>query len=138
MEDVFKVILYAAAIIIWIIYKARQQQKSGMWKPRTGQVPEEAGPVIPAPASYSKPVIRKEAPKKTTIFKTPAPKVKSYEKNYENYQNPEFNKKTNAVNDEINAIALPESEMTDTHEEVFNFDLRQAVISSEILKRPAW
>jgi len=142
MEDIVKVILYGAAILIWIIYKAREQRKSGMWKPRTGGQPvvETAEPPTIKRDPVKKPVKKTVTVKKPEpVYRAPSPveKIKpAYDQEaiiVEAFETP-FSK---ALENE-SLILFPPADQVVKTEEVFQFDLRQAVISAEILKRPSW
>jgi hypothetical protein len=141
MEDVIKVIIYGVALALWILYKAREQKKSGMWKPRAEnkpaveiketQVPktETIRQPVKKPVAVKKVAVQKPVPavnKKNTTFDRQAPVIELYETPF-----------SKSITEE-SLLPVSEVETAEKQEEIYNFDLRQAVIGAEILKRPAW
>jgi hypothetical protein len=133
VQDKFKIFFYAAAIILWILYKIREQKKSGMWERRTPSTP--AKPV--------KPVAREVAKAPMVISRKQIKKVQPVRK-----EESSATEKTTVVDrhdssffkkvieeDFINQQMLAEK---NKDEEIILPDIRMAIIGSVILTRPVW
>lgn len=141
MEDLIKVIVYSAAVVLWIIYKARQQKKSGMWDRRIPDTPVE----IPSPVPEIKPeVLRntRKPPEKKPEKRAPVPVQATKPTDFVLEQIPSEEKYNTAfLRDLIKAdseqVTEENAEMK-ANEPAYVFNVRDAIIGAEILKRPSW
>lgn len=145
MEDIFKVVFYTIAIAIWIVYKIREQKKSGAFKPRTEinkeveknifneKLPEKLKPeVINVPKPLKK---EKYVPLKINKNKVARKDYASTEGNIiESYDSPFL---TQILNEDLEQQRLSMLE-TENSKPSYQFNPEQAIIGSEILKRPNW
>lgn|GEM_PF-4542743 len=141
MEDIFKVIFYAVVVIIWIIYKANEQRKSGMWKKRTNQNPE---PPKPQQETEIPELLKRFLEEKQPVKKAPVPvsrppvKEGTAQVKPVSYYEPALKKPEGgpSVKSQIETDFPPPT--GEAEETPFDFDLRKSIIAAEILKRPTW
>lgn len=145
MDDIFKVIFYTIAIGLWILYKYREQKKSGVFKPITEKPPAEPVPDYTKsnqPSKILKPkdtpitskkVIRQDIPRSLALENNSL--SLEYEALNETYLSPYMEQ---LIKDD-NLLTEEENRKEAAHANpVFIFDLPNAVIGSIILTRPNW
>lgn len=140
MKDSFKILFYVIAIALWIVYKYREQKKNGLWEPRTNQPPMP----IPQPtvketrSTTNKPKALQTKSERglKSVNTNSLDQVKTYESatGIERYNTPFLQQFLNDTEE----TGIPAEAFNESENDTPVIDIRQAIIGSEILRRPTW